>query len=391
MQILWELIRKDLRQFAADRRALIIAFFVPVFIASFLALITGGSSSGDTKKMRVAIVVADADQSEVTKRMVERLRKNENVMLTEGTAEQAQTEVRDGKVSFGVVFPKGFGTNSVAAMHGGPQVDMPTYADPSKSTESQIVKGILAQAVMQEVIPAAFGGVSADGGNSGDEAFRLPYKENAQAIGGGDKTADSWSGSAHAFAGMAMQGLFFGAIEAAMGLLRERRLGLWRRLRSAPIRPEVILLARILSSAMRAALVMAAVFAFGIALFHFRINGSFLGFLLVGLAACLMTGCFGLFVAALGKTEQQSRGLSILAVLVMMMLGGAWFPAFLMPQWVQTISLAIPVRWAVDGFDAMTWRGLGLSAALPSVGVLLVFSVLFAAIAMRRMKWEVEG
>ncbi len=40
------------------------------------------------------------------------------------------------------------------------------------------------------------------------------------------------------------------------------------------------------------------------------------------------------------------------------MLGGAWFPVFLMPQWVQTVSLAIPARWAVDGFDGMLWRGL---------------------------------
>ena len=51
----------------------------------------------------------------------------------------------------------------------------------------------------------------------------------------------------------------------------------------------------------------------------------------------------------------------------MVMLGGAWVPSFVFPEWLQTVSLFVPTRWAVDGLDAMTWRGLGLDAALAHV------------------------
>jgi len=78
------------------------------------------------------------------------------------------------------------------------------------------------------------------------------------------------------------------------------------------------------------------------------------------------------------------------AVLGMTLLGGAWFPSFLMPRWVQTVSLAIPSRWALDGFDAMTWRGFGLSAALIPSLMLLGFAAAFGAFAFARFRWEAE-
>ena len=72
----------------------------------------------------------------------------------------------------------------------------------------------------------------------------------------------------------------------------------------------------------------------------------------------------------------------------MVMLGGAWVPSFVFPEWLQTASLVVPTRWAVDGLDAMTWRGLGFDAAVAPIGVLLAFSALFAAIAIWRFDWE---
>jgi ABC-2 type transport system permease protein len=72
----------------------------------------------------------------------------------------------------------------------------------------------------------------------------------------------------------------------------------------------------------------------------------------------------------------------------MVMLGGAWVPAFIFPAWLQKATLVIPVRWAVDGLDAMTWRGLGIGAAVVPTGVLLGFAAAFAWLAIARFRWE---
>ena len=103
-------------------------------------------------------------------------------------------------------------------------------------------------------------------------------------------------------------------------------------------------------------------------------RSSWPGFLAVCVATALMASTFGLLIAALGRTPQATRGVAILAVLLMVMLGGAWVPSFVFPGWLQKVTLVIPARWAVDGLDAATWRGVDFIGVLPAVGVLLAFA-----------------
>jgi ABC-2 type transport system permease protein len=118
------------------------------------------------------------------------------------------------------------------------------------------------------------------------------------------------------------------------------------------------------------------------------IRGPGLGFALVAVAFALMASALGLLIATFGQTPQATRGFGVFVILVASMLSGAWFPAFLFPRWMQTATLFVPTRWAVDGLDAMTWRGLGLDAALGPAAVLLATAVVCGAWAMARFRWE---
>ena len=46
----------------------------------------------------------------------------------------------------------------------------------------------------------------------------------------------------------------------------------------------------------------------------------------------------GVLVSTLGKTPQATRSVGIFVVLIATMLGGAWFPSFLFPSWLQPIT-----------------------------------------------------
>ena len=72
------------------------------------------------------------------------------------------------------------------------------------------------------------------------------------------------------------------------------------------------------------------------------------------------------------------------------MLSGAWVPSFLFPGWLQNLTKLVPARWAMDGLDAMSWRGLPASEAVMPVIVLLAFAILFGFIAVVRFRWEEE-
>src|SRR5262249_26563070 len=159
-------------------------------------------------------------------------------------------------------------------------------------------------------------------------------------------------------------------------------------LRSAPVSKRTLLAAKTASMTIVALMSLLVSFAFAIVVWGVRIQGSLIGFLAVSIACSAMAAAFGLLIAALGRTPAATRGATTLAILLMVMLGGAWIPTFIFPAWLQRVTFAVPARWAVDGLDAMTWRGIGLSGAVAPTLVMLGFAALFWTIAAVRFRWE---
>jgi ABC-2 type transport system permease protein len=224
------------------------------------------------------------------------------------------------------------------------------------------------------------------GGGGGGGGLSLPYEAREQAM---TNSADRpYNGYAHSFAGMAVQFLLFAMANLGVDMLLERRRGLWKRFRSAPVSKVTLLGGKAASGSLISLMILVVCFAFAMIVFGVRIDGSWTGLVLIGIACSLMASTFGLLIAALGNSPATARGITTFAVLIMVMLGGAWVPAFVFPAWMQRITMVIPVRWAVDGFDAMTWRGQGIDAAVGPVLVLVAFALAFAALAAARFRWE---
>jgi len=190
---------------------------------------------------------------------------------------------------------------------------------------------------------------------------------------------------------MGVQFILFMGLDVGIALLMLRQSGLWQRLRAAPLSRTMLLGSRAVSAALIAGFILLVLFGFARIVFGVHIQGSFLGFLGVCAAFSLMTAAFGLLIAALGETVEATRGYSIMATIIMVMLCGAWVPTFLFPMWLQKLTVIIPTRWAIDGLDGMTWRGLGFSSALAPIGVLLLFTIVFGALAIVRFRWKAEG
>lgn len=424
------LLRTDLVLYFSNRRAVIMSIVAPIVIAAFFGSLFGGS--GNSKPANITVAVADLDHSELSGRVVAALRADEALTLSELPPEQAQAQVREGKLRAAVTLPQGFGAAAGAALFGaGPKPEITIHYDPSQAIALSLVRGLLAQHVMEVVSQATFSSNSPVMADLQAQVMANPQLPAAQradlvamfnsiakvqaqppaspaasaaasapAAGGlsvpfttheeaaSASPAVAYNSYAHAFAGMGVQFILFMGLDLAIGLLMMRRLGLWKRLRAAPLSRSTLLGSRIASCALIALIIFSVIYAVAMAVFGVRVQGSWPGFILVLLAFSLLTASFGLLIAALGKTPEATRGLAILATLMLVMLGGAWVPAFIFPAWLQTLSLLVPTRWAIDGLDAMTWRGLGFEAALAPVGVMLAFTAAFAAIAIARFDWE---
>ena len=233
-----------------------------------------------------------------------------------------------------------------------------------------------------------YDGTASLGGSAGGGGLSIPFTTAVEQVTSGAGIA--YNSYAHSFGGMAIQFILFMGIDVGIGLLLQRQRGLWKRFRAAPLSKVQLLGSRAVSAMLIAMIILAVVFAFARVVFDVRLAGSVPGFIAVCAAFGLMTAAYGLLIAALGKTAEAARGLSVLATLIMVMLSGAWVPSFVFPAWLQSFTKVVPARWAVDGLDAMVWRGQPFSEAVLPVLVLTGFALLFGLIALTRFRWEGE-
>jgi DNA-binding Lrp family transcriptional regulator len=75
-------------------------------------------------------------------------------------------------------------------------------------------------------------------------------------------------------------------------------------------------------------------------------------------------------------------------VLPMAFLSGAFFPMDQTPDWLQRLSLALPMRHLNDGLSAVLVRGQGVEAVLVPAAVLTAFTVVLGLIAVRVFRWD---
>jgi ABC-2 type transport system permease protein len=421
MNALKALVRKDILLYLQDRRALLLNLVMPLVLAAFFGYLFGGSGEAKTSKIDVALVMQDS--SDTAHKIAAGLKADATLHVTEMAPAQAEEEVRKGKQKAAIVIPAGFGEAAGGALFGAgakPKIDI--MYDPSQQAILAMVRGMLTQQVMQVVSADMFGGSGGqkftdkaikelDASTSEKDAplreflgslkqFQAKQEPAAQKAGGkpaglampfttsehavaSKEIAAGYNGYAHAFAGMSVQFILFMGIDIGIGVLLARRMGIWNRLLAAPITVRTVLAARALSGALIAFGLLSVIFAVARLVFNVQIV-NLAGFIGVAVCFALLTSSFGLLIAAFGKTPEAARGIAVFATLIMVMLGGAWVPSFLFPEWMQQVTLFVPTRWAVDGFDAMTWRGLGMDAALRAMGAELAFTVVFASLAVWR-------
>src|SRR5260370_21144864 len=154
------LLRRDLRLFFVDRRAVLMCCLAPIAIASFFGYIFGGN--GRTENPRIHIFVIDDDDSAISREIVARLSADAALDMKLSTLDEAREAVRKGTVSAAIAIPRDFGAATGQALFRGtekPEIGL--LYDPSHAAEKGMVQGMLTGPVMEAESKARVGGKSA--------------------------------------------------------------------------------------------------------------------------------------------------------------------------------------------------------------------------------------
>ncbi|MBC8264222.1 MAG: ABC transporter permease, partial [Anaerolineales bacterium] len=188
--------------------------------------------------------------------------------------------------------------------------------------------------------------------------------------------------------GMIVQFVVFGLNTSAMVLVLERKSRTLQRLLTTPITRTQVIAGHVLAMFIVVFLQQVLYVAFGQLAFGVDYMRQPLAILLVMAALALWVSSLGLLIGAASKSEDQVIMWSLIAMFVFSAMGGAWFPLDITGKTFAAIGHLMPTAWAMDGFQNIVLRGLGLSSVLLPVGILLAYAVAFFGLAVWRFRFE---
>jgi linearmycin/streptolysin S transport system permease protein len=328
-----------------------------------------------------------------------------------------------------VLLPPGFGQRKRRTFAGpGPEVEL--GLDPSRKAESGMIQGVLTKYLSQDM-QALF---------TNPESMRVRMRESLADVDRsalpaeqrasihrflgeldrflGDRARDTAAASTRAGDGWqparfhsvdvmrrrdgprnsydvsfpqgVMWAILNGAFGFAMSLVNERMRGTLVRLRMAPVSRGQVLAAKAAAALVAIVVVATIVLGIGAAVFGVRPTSLPLLGLAVLSAATAIVGIM-MVISVSATTPRGVSGLGWAVMMAMSMTGGAMIPLFAMPPWMQTASMASPVRWATIALEGALWRGFTPTQMALPCAILLSLGVIGFTMGTRILRRTEEA
>lgn len=434
MKTILKLIKKEYVLFWNDKVAVALTFIVPAALIYLFGSIFGG---GGVSPKGIDIAFLNNSNSKIGKKIESTLdtTKTFNVIKTyedeEGKKEKFDTVsikdfVRRGNATAALVVPADAYNDSTFGLK------LKFYYDPKNEMEMQIVQGLLQQTIMSQ-IPALFNSSlmkrseEALGKARGQSFNRkiadlvsqyfhvdtskilhnnyLNFSDSTKNDSAASKGAAKFfnniikldkeqlvgkdvnnPGATRSVGGWAIMFLLFSITASSVSLFEEKQSGVTLRILTSPVSRLQILWSKYIYNISLGVIQLYAMFLAGYLFFGIDIFSNTLNLFIIIVCASAASTAFGMLLAAYSKTQAQARGLGTFLILVMSSIGGAWFPTFILPPFIQALSKITLVYWSMEGFLAVLWRGSGFGEILPIAGVLLLIALIVNAASIWRFK-----
>ncbi len=410
---------KEFKMLLRDRGALSMLFIQPIaFILVMTVALQGVFDTGGSNNP-IRLLIVNQDQGAIASQVIANLRRAGGLALVEKqngqlfTRSQAEDLIAGRAYSVAAVFPADFSDRILKAASD-PSVEKAVVSlivDPAVGSQMLApVKGLLvgyidgvasaAQApiqvrngfdLMASVAPMEQAGLIRDLGTEFiTHMSDLEGSGLAQNLGVDTQVVTpakyqavhSPSSAEQNVPGYTIYGVFFIITTISSSLFREKSEGTFRRLQAAPVSRAAILAGKLLPYYLLNLIQIALMLAVGVIVFHIGLGSHPLALTPVALVTAATATGLGMLVTSLGKTQEQVGSLSVILSIVLSALGGMMVPVYVMPSFMQKLSLAIPHAWALTGFQDVMVRGQGWATVLPVVGVLMAFALVFWALGL---------
>jgi ABC-2 type transport system permease protein len=187
---------------------------------------------------------------------------------------------------------------------------------------------------------------------------------------------------------MTVMGSFWGL---SVQLVTFREQGILRRFRLAPIGAGPMLASSIVSNylmTMPTVLIELLVCRFA---FHMTSWGNLWAVFLLVTFGSVAFSSFGLIVASVTNTMQETQIINQLIWTGFLFLSGATIPLATFPGWIQRVSLFLPATYLATGLEAATTNLATINEIVTDVVALSIGVIVSFEISRRLFRWEPEA
>ena len=358
-------VRINTRRYFRDRLAI---FFTVIFPLIFL-FVFGSMNSGDNSvSFRVALI--NKSDSSFAQNYVKQAKKSDIFKISKDatTLDKAKELMTKSQLDAAIVLPKDFGTVKA-------DQNVPSGQARIVYTQNNSQSGIALSSVLQSQFKAI---------NTKLVSAQEPFTVKNEQL-----TQKSLSAFDYTFAGLLGFSIIGMGIFGPINVFPElKKMGILRRLSTTPLRVWQYFMSTMIGQLVVGSFALSAMFLVAITVFHLKIVGNPLElvlFLMFGIVTILG---IGLALGGWAKNERQAAPLSNIIVFPMMFLSGTFFPRFLMPEWLQTLSGFLPLTPIIDGIRLITTEGKHLWEIGPQLGLMGIWLIVIYFIAFRVFRWE---
>ncbi len=351
---------KEFIQMFRDPRMLRILFIVPVF----QTLMFGYAVTMDVKNVEMAVL--DRDRSELSRDFLSRFGGSPQfaAMRAVESEDEAQALIDGAEVRIALVIPAGFAGDWRAGRSPAVQI-LADGSDASFSGKALQYATAIASSWARERSGAPPDPVAVVG--------RAWFNENLD------------SRNFYLPGVVVMLVMIITLLLSSMAVVREKELGTIEQVMVTPIGRTEFILGKTLPFALVSLVTVTLVIAVAVAWFHVPFRGSpltLLGGTLLYLAAMLGVG---LFISTVSSTQQQAMMTAFFFIFPAMLLSGFVFPIFNMPEAVQALTYANPLRYFLIIVRSLFLKGSGIDVLAPQFAGLAVLGTVFLSLAVARL------
>jgi ABC-2 type transport system permease protein len=369
------IVGKEFIHIFRDRRTLALSFAMPIV----MLLLLGYAATTDVRN--VSLAIWDQDRSPASRELIDAFRAADYFRIDYyvGSEEEIDRLIGAGAARAGMIIPPGYASDLAA----GRQAQVAVALDGSDPIVAQTALAAAIQTGQAKATEIALARLDERGQSA---SFVLPLEVRTQVWYNPDLVSAYYM--VPALIGIIL--LFQSVILTSTAVVRERERGTIEQLIVTPIRSLELVVGKISPYVVIAFINTIGVLVVGALLFRVPIVGSVP--LLLALAALFLATALGigLLISTVAHTQQEAMVTAIFYLLPNIFLSGFFFPLAAMPEILQWISLAFPLRYFLIIVRGVVLKGVGVEALWPEVIALVIFATLVTVAAARRFRKRLD-